>query len=158
MSKTVVEVEVRAVFPTSGGCGVFLGNDEKVFVIYVDQSVGAAISMFMRSLPKERPQTHDLIANILLSMGAEVERVVINDFRDRVFYARLILGAENELHARKVMEIDARPSDGIAIAIQQGAPIYVAEHVWEGVEDMADVLDKIEASGFPFSDEGQVPG
>ena len=55
MSKPVVEVQVRAVIPTSGGCAVFLGNEEKVFVIYVDQSVGAAITMFMRGTQKERP-------------------------------------------------------------------------------------------------------
>ena len=48
MSKPVVEVQVHAVAATSGGCGVFLGNDEKVFVIFVDQSVGAAIAMFMQ--------------------------------------------------------------------------------------------------------------
>ena len=48
----VLEIEVRAVLPTSGGCAVFLGNQEKVFVIYVDQTVGAAITMFMRSTPK----------------------------------------------------------------------------------------------------------
>lgn len=154
MSQSVVEVHVRAVFPTSGGCGVFLGNDEKVFVIYVDQKVGAAISMFMRSVQKERPQTHDLIANMLTALGAVVDRVVINDFRERVYYARLILTAENELHERKVVEIDARPSDSIAIAVQQGAPIYVSGQVWEGVEDMADVLEKMEEGGFPLSEGG----
>ena len=47
MNKTVIEVQVRAVLPTSGGCAVFLGNNEKVFIIYVDQTVGSAITMFM---------------------------------------------------------------------------------------------------------------
>ena len=53
MSKPVVEVQVRAVIPTSGGCAVFLGNEEKVFVIFVDQSVGAAIAMFKQGTQKE---------------------------------------------------------------------------------------------------------
>ena len=55
MDKTVIEVQVRAVLPTSGGCAVFLGNNDKVFIIYVDQTVGSAITMFMREVTKERP-------------------------------------------------------------------------------------------------------
>ena len=145
---------MRAVLPTSGGCAVFLGNEDKVFVIYVDQTVGAAISMFMREVPKERPQTHDLISHILLALGARVERVVINDFRDRVYYARMILAAENEIQERKVMEIDARPSDSIAVAVQQGAPIFVGEEVWVGAEDMSEVLEKMEEGGFPLEEGG----
>src|ERR1700753_3057448 len=70
MNKTVIEVQVRAVLPTSGGCAVFLGNNDKVFIIYVDQTVGSAITMFMRDVSKERPLTHDLIAHLLTAVGA----------------------------------------------------------------------------------------
>jgi bifunctional DNase/RNase len=153
MEKHVIETEVRAVLPTSGGCAVFLGNDEKVFVIYVDQAVGAAITMFMHETPKPRPQTHDLFADMMTALGAHVERVVINDFNESVYYARLIVVATNELDEKKIVEIDARPSDGIALAIQQKAPIYCAEHVWEEVEDMSDVLKKMEERGFEVGDE-----
>src|SRR5262249_44399077 len=66
---------------TSGGCAVFLGNNEKVFIIYVDQTVGSAITMFMRHITKERPLTHDLMAHLLAALGAKVERVIINDRR-----------------------------------------------------------------------------
>lgn len=148
----VLEIEVRAVLPTSGGCAVFLGNDEKVFVIYVDQTVGAAITMFMRSTPKPRPQTHDLIADILLSLGAKVERVVINDFHDGVYYARLIISCENELQERKIVELDARPSDSMAMAIQQDAPLYISYDVWDEVEDMSEVLRKMEEQGMQDDD------
>ena len=65
MSKPVVEVQVRAVAAVSGGCAVFFGNEDKVFVMFVDQSVGAAITMFMQGRQKERPLTHDLLANVL---------------------------------------------------------------------------------------------
>ncbi len=115
MPQQVVQVDVKAVIPASGGCAVFLGNDEKVFIIYIDQMVGAAITMFMRGIPKERPLTHDLIVSLLIAYGAKLERVVINDFQDNIYYARLIVMAENELHGRKIMEIDARPSDSIAL-------------------------------------------
>lgn len=146
MDKSVVKVEAKNVLATSAGSAVFLGNDEKVFVIYVDHAVGSAINMFMHETPKPRPQTHDLFADVLMMLGAKVERVVINDFSDTVYYARLIISAENELHAKKIVELDARPSDSIALAVQAHAPIYVANHVWEGVEDMSIVLQKMEES------------
>jgi uncharacterized protein len=144
MSKPVVEVHIRAVIPTSGGCAVFVGNDEKTFVIYVDQTVGTAITMFMRGAHKERPLTHDLMANVLRALGAQIERVIINDLQRGTYFARMILSAENEIHERKIIELDARPSDCIAMATQQNAQIYVSREVWEEVEDMGEVLRKME--------------
>lgn len=155
IGKPVVQVEVKNVLATSAGSAIFLGNEEKVFVIYVDHSVGSAINMFLHGTPKPRPQTHDLFADVLTALGAHVDRVVINDFTDTVFFARLIIIAENELDERKIVEIDARPSDSIALAVQAGAPIYVAHHVWESVEDMSIVLKKMQDAnneadeGFP---------
>ncbi|MDF1658818.1 MAG: bifunctional nuclease family protein [Verrucomicrobiales bacterium] len=147
MDKSVVEVEVRNVLATSAGSAVFLGNDEKVFVIYVDHAVGSAINMFLHGTPKPRPQTHDLFGDVLIALGARVERIVINDFSDTVYFARLIIGAENEIQERKIIEIDARPSDSIALAVAAEASIFVANHVWEAVEDMSIVLKKMEENG-----------
>ena len=147
MNKTVIEVQVRAVLPTSGGCAVFIGNNDKVFIIYVDQTVGSAITMFMRDITKERPLTHDLMAHLMTALGAKVERVIINDLKNATYYARAIIRAENELQQKKIIELDARPSDCIAIATQQKAPIYVSQEVWDEVDDMSDVLRKMEEEG-----------
>ena len=147
MNNDVIEVRVRAVLPLEGSFAVFLGTEEKIFVIYVDESVGTAISMFMRGVSKERPLTHDLIGHLLLAFGAKVDRVVINYLESGVFHARLILSAENQLHARKLIEIDARPSDSIALATHAAAPILVAREVWDAVEDVSHTLAKIEAQG-----------
>src|SRR5215203_6795106 len=144
MNKSVVPVEIRTVLPFNSGRAVFIGNDEKVFVIYVDESVGAAIAMFLNDTPKERPLTHDLIGHLLAALGAKVDRVIVNDLKSETYFARLIISAENELHSRKIIELDGRPSDCIAMAIQQGAPIYVAHEVWEEVEDRSDILKKME--------------
>lgn len=144
MNNDVIEVRVRSVLPLEGSFAVFLGTDEKIFVIYVDESVGTAISMFMRGVSKERPLTHDLIGHLLLAFGAKVERVVINYLDSGVFHARLILSAENQLHVRKLIEIDARPSDSIALATHAAAPILVAREVWDAVEDVSHTLAKIE--------------
>ena len=86
MNSDVVEVEVKGTLPTNGGCAVFLGNEEKVFVIYIDQMVGNAIMMFMKDAPLERPQTHDLFGHVLEALGAKVQRVIINDFKDEVYF------------------------------------------------------------------------
>ena len=144
MSKPVVEVQVRAVAATSGGYAVFLGNEDKVFVMFVDQSVGTAIAMFMQGTQTERPLTHDLLANILRGLGAKIERVIVNDLKRTTYFARLVLSAENESQQRKIIEIDARPSDCIAMATHQHAPIYVSLDVWNEVEDMTEVLRKME--------------
>ena len=147
MSKAVVPVQVRAVLPFNSGRAVFVGNDDKVFVIYVDESVGAAITMFMNSTPKERPLTHDLMGHLMAALGAKVDRVIINDLKSETYFARLIISAENELLEKKIVELDGRPSDCLALAIQQGAPIYVSRDVWDEVEDRSDVLRDLQDGG-----------
>jgi bifunctional DNase/RNase len=153
MNKPVVEVHIRAIVATSGGYAVFLGNEEKVFVILVDPTVGAAIAMSITRASKERPLTHDLLANILQALGARTERVVVNDLKDDTYFARLILNVENEFQ-HKIVEIDARPSDCIALAAHQGAPIYVNVDVWNKVEDMTEELQKLEKKDTEDSDGG----
>jgi bifunctional DNase/RNase len=140
-------VQIRALIPTNAGTAVFLGNDEKVFTIYIDQAIGAAIGLYLNSVEKERPLTHDLLASVLTSLGAKVERVVINDFRNGIYYGRLIITAENELQQRKIIEIDARSSDCMAMAALQKSPIYVSGVVWDEVEDMQPLLEKLQKSG-----------
>ena len=159
MNKTVIEVQVRAVLPTSGGCAIFLGNMDKVFIIYVDQSVGSAITMFMRGTVKERPLTHDLMGHLMTALGARVERVIINDLKNATYYGRMIIRAENELQQKKIVELDGRPSDCIAMAVQQKAQIYVSQEVWDEVDDMSDVLRKMEEDGIkPEIEPGAEPG
>ena len=148
----VVEVKVCAVAATSGGWAVFLGNEEKVFLILVDRSVGVAITMFIQGTQRERPLTHDLIANILRALGTKIERVIVNDLKSGTYFARLVLSAENELQQKKIIEIDARPSDCIALAAQQCAPIYVSLDVWDKVEDLSEVLRKMQEEG-PHAEE-----
>jgi bifunctional DNase/RNase len=147
MSKPVVEVHIRAIGATSGGFAVFLGNEDKVFVMFVDQSVGTAIALFMQGMKKERPLTHDLIANILRALGAKIERVIVNDLKRGTYFARLVLSAENESQQKKIIEIDAWPSDCIVMATAQDAPIYVSLDVWDEVEDMTEEFRKMQEEG-----------
>ena len=141
MQNDVVAVAVKGVVPTPNGCAVFLGNDDKIFVIYVDHFVGNAIQMTLDGVKKDRPLTHDLIGSILVGLGTRLERVVINDARDQTFFARVLLTMENEL-GTKIVEIDARPSDSIVLSLQQNRPIYVVRAVFDSVEDRTEILEQ----------------
>jgi uncharacterized protein len=146
MKKNVVPVEIRGILPANTGCAIFIGNDEKVFVIQVEHSMGAIIGMFLRDTPKERPLTHDLVANILKGFGIGVERVIVTELKNSTYFARLILQQSNEI-GRKLVELDCRPSDAIALAVAQKRPIYVTSALFEQVEDMTEVLQRINESG-----------
>ncbi len=142
MNKDVVPVIVKGVMPTSNGCAVFLGDDGKTFVIYVDHSVGNAIQMTLDGVKKERPLTHDLIGHIFTGLGVTLDHVVINDVNDGTFFARILLRMENEL-GKKIVELDARPSDSTVLALQHRRPLFVARKVYDAVEDMTEILERV---------------
>ena len=148
MKQDVVPVQIRGIMPANSGCALFVGNDEKVFVINVEPQMGAVIGMFLRDTPKERPLTHDLMTRVFQGFGISVERVIITDLKNSTYFARLILQEQNELHSeRKILELDARPSDCLALAAAQKKPIFVSALLFAQVEDMSSVLDKMNESG-----------
>jgi bifunctional DNase/RNase len=73
--------------------------------------------------------------------------MIVNDLKRGTYFARLVLSAENESKQKKIIEIDARPSDCIAMATAQRAPIYVSLDVWDKVEDMTEALRKMQEEG-----------
>jgi len=146
MKNDVLPIEIRGILPANSGCAIFVGNDEKVFVIQVEHNMGAVINMFMRDTPKERPLTHDLMNNIFKGFNITVERAVITELKNSTYFARLILKQQNEL-GTKLVEIDARPSDCLAIATAQKRPIFVTSSLFNQVEDMSKWLEEINESG-----------
>ena len=146
-------VQVRGILPANSGAAIFLGNDEKVFIIQVETNMAQVIGNFLRDAPKERPLTHDLLADVFRGFGIEVERVVITELKNSTYFARMILKMENEVDT-KIVELDARPSDCLAIASAQKVPVYVSNSLFEEVEDMSDYLDQInEIPGEESDDE-----
>lgn len=139
----LVRVEPTALLPTPAGCAVFLGDGEKAIVFYIDNAIGASINSAMTGQSPPRPLTHDLFIRTLEGFGARVSRAVIVAIENEIYYARLILEAENEIMERKIVELDARPSDCIALCVRTGAPIYVEKGVWSGLEDMSHVLEEM---------------
>lgn len=142
MNTSVIQITVKGVMPTVNGCAVFLGNEDKVFVIYVDHSVGNAISMALNGVKKERPLTHDLISSMLIGLEAKITRIIINDVEESTFFARIFIEMSNEVDT-KIIELDARPSDSIVLSLQNNVPIYVAEKVFNSTEDMSSILERV---------------
>ena len=146
MKNDVVPVEIRGILPANSGCAIFVGNDEKVFVIQVEHNMGAVIGMFLRDTPKERPLTHDLLNNVFKGFDILIERAIITELKNSTYFARLILKQQNEL-GTKLVELDARPSDCLAIASAQKRPIYVTHALFNQVEDMSKWLEEINENG-----------
>lgn len=142
MKSDVLPVDIRGILPANSGCAIFVGNDEKVFVIQVENNMGAVIGMFLRDTPKERPLTHDLINSLFQAFGITVERAVITELKQSTYFARLILQQENEL-GRKIVELDARPSDCLALATASKRPVYVTRKLFDQVEDMSEYLTRL---------------
>jgi bifunctional DNase/RNase len=125
---------------------VLKDDDEKFFLpIWVGIFEANAIALQLENISTPRPMTHDLLRNMINELDAQVTRVVINDLRDSTFFAqiRLLVGG-------RTLEVDARPSDAIALALRTEAPIYVAQSVLdqaqtitpEGGEDQDEKMKK----------------
>jgi bifunctional DNase/RNase len=151
----LVRVEPIALLPTQAGCAVFLGDGAKAIVFYIDPGVGASINSSLSGQLPPRPLTHDLYLLTLEAFGAKVSRAVIVRMANEVYYARLIIEAENEIMERKIVELDARPSDCLAVVVRCGAPFYVVRELWDSLPDMSSVLAEMRESASGDEEGGQ---
>ena len=97
---------------------------ERHFPILIGISEALAIERRVKGIRTARPLTHDLMANIIEQLDAELEKIIISDLQEHTFYAKLIVRRNGDL-----MEVDSRPSDAIALGVQRQTPIYVDEEV-----------------------------
>ncbi|HEX9162787.1 MAG TPA: bifunctional nuclease family protein [Thermoanaerobaculia bacterium] len=112
---------------------VLKDEQEKFFLpIWVGIFEANAIALQLENIATPRPMTHDLLRNMISELDARVARIVINDLRDSTFFAqiRLIIGD-------KTLEVDARPSDAIALALRTEAPIFVAQSVLDQAQTIS---------------------
>lgn len=98
--------------------------DKKPLPIWIDVPEARAIALELEHVSLPRPLTHDLIRNILQSVGATLQRVTITELRNNTYFANLSLATKE-----KVIHIDSRPSDAIAVALRMKAPIFVSTQV-----------------------------
>jgi bifunctional DNase/RNase len=92
--------------------------------IVIGLTEALAIDRRVKGVQLQRPLTHDLLGNVIESLAAELEKIVINDLQDHTFYAKLVIRQQGEL-----IEVDSRPSDAIALGVATEVPIYVEDHV-----------------------------
>lgn len=104
---------------------------ERKFPILIGLAEAEAIKRRLQGAAMKRPLTHELLANLIESFGARLDSIVINDLSDHTFFAKLRIVRPDG----KLMEVDSRPSDAIALGIAQSVPIYVEEHVLEGAQN-----------------------
>ena len=104
-----------------------LSDDEKrVLPIWIGPSEAASIGFVLEGVQSQRPMTHDLLATTIKALDGEIESVLINRVDGSTFYATVYLAQGD-----KTIEIDARPSDSIALAVRTMAPLFVDEQVME---------------------------
>ena len=97
---------------------------ERAFPIVIGFFEAAAIDRRLKGIPTARPFTHDLLAQVIEQLGGELEKIIITDLREHTFFARIVIRQDGQL-----IDVDARPSDAIALGVASDVPIYVAEHV-----------------------------
>jgi uncharacterized protein len=125
---------------------------ERYLPIWIGPWEASAIAMRLQGLTPERPLTHDLFASTLEAVDARVARVIISDLAEETFHARLFV--ERDGH---VGEIDARPSDALALAVRVGAPIFAVPSVLDQAGLGADggIGDEAEGEGSTLESTGE---
>ncbi len=121
---------------------VLLGVEgiKKVVPIWIGPCEAYVLAMALEGLETPRPLTHDLIFNLLDSLDVKIEKVIIHSVRENTFYANIIIRdltyADEETEDVPTMEIDARPSDSMILAVKRDIPIYVSSEIVEehGIE------------------------
>lgn len=116
--------------------------------IWIGHFEADAIAIPMQNVPVARPLTHDLLKNVIEQLGGKLTQVVINALSDETFYAKLVVDA-NGRH----VEVDARPSDAIAIAIRAKVPIYVEDAVFEQAGMVFEGEEGAEGQGLEGTEE-----
>lgn len=109
---------------------MILGTEKKRFAIYMEPSVGEHLQSYMINEQTPRPYTHELINSLLLGFEIKILQVVITDVEDTVYFARIFL-EQLEGDNRKIIEIDARPSDALPLALMNNIPLFCRREIFE---------------------------
>ena len=108
-------------------------DGERSFPITIGITEALAIDRRLKDIPTPRPMTHDLMEDIIESMGGNLIKIVIDDYSDHIFYATLYIETNTGF-----ITVDSRPSDALALGISLGTPIYIEDHIFEMILDKSD--------------------
>jgi uncharacterized protein len=128
-------------------------DTDRYLPIWIGPCEADAITTELQELPPQRPLTHDLLKNIIQEMGGNVVHILVNELRNDVYYARIVVDIDGER-----TEIDARPSDAIALAVRVKVPIFIADAVMEkaAIEPEEDVEAEALPEDAEEMDEGRL--
>ncbi len=130
MFSELVQLSFDKIMQTRSYTVVVLSSGDKRFAIYTDPTIGRALQIYLTGAEKPRPLTHDLITMLFKGLDIKIKQVVINDLQDTIYFARLFI--EQMIGDTKhIVEIDARPSDCITLALMNNAPVYCTREVLE---------------------------
>ncbi len=116
---------------------IILGTDQKKFAIYMEPHVGQLLQMHLSNESGPRPYTHDLLNSVFKGLSIKPLQIVINDLEDTIYFARLFLEQQTDSE-KKILEIDARPSDCFTLAVMNNIPLFCRKEIFEqavAVED-----------------------
>lgn len=126
----LVQLSFDKILQTRAYTVMILGTPEKQFAIYTEPAVGKMLQMVLTDAPRPRPLTFDFLHQLFHGMDVRIKQVIIKDVQDTIYYSRLFL--EQQLNGvRQIIEIDARPSDSLTLALMSGAPVYCTKEVLE---------------------------
>ena len=133
---------------------VVLRHENRILPILVGMPEAGAIQIVLMGKTPPRPLTHDLIGNLLAGLRAELKSVVIYKLEHDIFFAHLNIEQRSPTgQVEQVLRVDSRPSDGIAIAVRMGCPIYAVEEVMDAAGQEGPSMDEPEGDGEEPGDE-----
>ena len=115
----------------------------RLIPIWIGPAEGNSIAMHLNNVQLPRPMTHDLILSLLKSVQARISKVVITELKESTFFASIFIEQDGQ-----VQEIDARPSDSIALALRSSSPLFVHESVFDQCEPLLKPISKDEVDDF----------
>jgi bifunctional DNase/RNase len=152
-----VEVKIRGLMmdPNSGTPIIILKdvNSDSMLPIWVGAYEANAIALEIEKIAPQRPMTHDLLRNLIVEMGARVERVVVTELKDNTFFAVI----EMKNSEGDAVMLDARPSDAIALALRTDCPIFVNEEVIRASKGMSSSEEEEEGEPSEATGEEEWP-
>lgn len=137
MLSELIPVTFDKIMQTRSYTVVILGTEEKRFAIYTDPSIGRTLQMHLTGQEKARPLTHDLINMMMTGFNIRVLQIVINDIQDTIYFARIFFEMTNG-DERQIVEIDARPSDCITLALMNNVDVFCTREVLNKTVAMVD--------------------
>jgi bifunctional DNase/RNase len=141
MSMIEAKVNGLALDMTTNSPVVILSSSDsdRLLPIWIGHYEALAIAMELSGVSSRRPLTHDLLKSVISTMGGKVQKVEVTELKEQTFYAKIYVEVNSS-----ILEIDARPSDSIALALKTKVPLYVAEELFQlkrGDKDTPDLSD-----------------